>query len=383
MASSGNQWADFLARPGARSSDPEFNPPKKSMAQMFKGLSPDEVKALNDTEKFVGKGSDKPLTSPDALLASITPELPTLHDFKISLPAAPAPARNELSEALMKARNELSEALMKASLAATLGGSGTATTTNAAPSKSLSADDLKEIWAMVEKSKAQVEKSKAQLADSFRESFEQQYQFNPDLGISSSIRPFGKSMLMSTPLRKNDLFGDFTKIKGRTADWIITDEVAQINHVEDEMATTEMSEVSKAALEKLAAEMQKGFESAKPVVTLLAPESLTVLMTSKGYQKAGHIGGEEFVPQSIYLGKKGKLIACFKPREAAAYQHAEMPVDDALVKMAGFAEAAEASCADGYKSRMNDIKKEVTQQRDAERLAEKADVYKDIGFGSW
>src|SRR3569832_2070143 len=164
VASSGNQWADFLARPGARSSDPEFSPPKKSMAQMFKGLSPDEVKALNDTEKFVGKGSDKPLTSPDALLAAITPELPTLHDFKISLPAAPAPARNELSEALMKARNELSEALMKASLAAAHSGSGTATTTNAAPSKSLSADDLKKKRTKKEKTKTQEKKTKAQLA---------------------------------------------------------------------------------------------------------------------------------------------------------------------------------------------------------------------------
>lgn len=197
-----------------------------------------------------------------------------------------------------------------------------------------------------------------------------------DPEFNQPVRPAGKSILLSTPSGEDSLID---KIQGLEATEVWVDEVYEI---EEMMAKSELTEDMKAELEKLAKEMTEGFQANKQGVTLLAPEALTVL-SAKGYGKQSHIGGEEFVPHEVYLGKKGALIGCFKPTEASAYQRMEMPIEDALTKLSGFRQIAELSCADGYQSRMSDIRNAVSAQREKEELAKKADVYADIGFGTW
>lgn len=177
------------------------------------------------------------------------------------------------------------------------------------------------------------------------------------------------------------------KIKGREATEVWIDELStdfKDNQTDEEIMgkLDVMKGETKAALEALAAEMQEFFQ--KPhVVSLLAPEALTVLQSAKGFAKVSHIGGEEFVPDKVYLGKKGKLIGTFKSKDAAAYQHMEMPIDDAISKLDGFFEVTEQACEDGYHARIKSIRSQVAAEREAEGLAEKADVYASIGFGSW
>lgn len=178
--------------------------------------------------------------------------------------------------------------------------------------------------------------------------------------------------------------GSKTKMHGHySGNFLIVDEVD--GFTEEDMKSyvpTESPEVQKA-LNDLAAEINEGFKDAAGAgarVELLASELLTTL-TAKGYSKTPHIGGEDFIPVSVHLGKRGKLIAVFKPTEAAAYQVMEMAVDDAITKLSSFDDILDICCEGGYKSRLSDIRKLTLQAREVEELAAKGAVYEE--YGSW
>ena len=163
---------------------------------------------------------------------------------------------------------------------------------------------------------------------------------------------------------------------------MIFDEFAEIKEeVMIGLKTAEVSEETKAKLEALAEELTGNLkQNASSVYTLLSAELLTT-MSSKGYAKTSHIGGEEFYADSVYLGKKGKLIAVFKPVGAAAYGTMEMPVDFAIAKLSDYDIALENSCANGYKSRMSHVENSARSEREIKQLAEKGSDYEE--FGSW
>lgn len=179
-----------------------------------------------------------------------------------------------------------------------------------------------------------------------------------------------------TPASENSLID---KIQGYEITKVWIDEAHEIEVV---MAKSELTEDLIAELEKLAKEMTEGFQATKQKVALLAPEALSVL-TAKGWAKKSHIGGEEFVPHQVYLGKRGALIGHFKPADAATYQRMEMPIEDALTRLSGFYEIAELCCVNGYHLRIIDIRSAVSERLEKEEMAKKADVYADIGFGTW
>lgn len=141
---------------------------------------------------------------------------------------------------------------------------------------------------------------------------------------------------------------------------------------------------AKVEMEKLAEEMEVYIASAPSVkVRLAAPEMLTVMIPGKGFSKVSHIGGEEFIPHGVYLGKRDKLIATFKPVDAVTYHHMEMPVDEAMTNLAGYDEFATNSCDGGYSLRIRDIRNNVQRAQELEQVAEKSAQYADLGFGSW
>lgn len=139
------------------------------------------------------------------------------------------------------------------------------------------------------------------------------------------------------------------------------------------------------ALEKLAACMTASFEkdaNTLPAVTLLSPSALTVSVPGKGYRKINHVGGEEFRPVRVTVGKTGKLIFVFKPLAAAVYAEMEMLEVDAQTQLEGFRQMANDACGSGnFVDAMRAIRQIETKAYEQEQVKEKAAVYEE--FGSW
>lgn len=144
-----------------------------------------------------------------------------------------------------------------------------------------------------------------------------------------------------------------------------------------------------AGLADLAADLTAHFLSAGAnadginTCSLTGPESLTVTTEGRGYSKLPHLGGEEFIPDTAYLGKRGKVIVCFKPRDAAAYSTMEMPIEEALVKLDGFSIIANDLEGPPLMERLKGLKREESKLREQEKMKDKFVEYADIGFGSF
>lgn len=377
---SNDQWASFLARPGARSTDPEFNRPKiPTMAEILRGRTAGEIEALNKIETFVRDRSDKPLTPPEMLFPEIAiPSAEEAKVFGVDIRQEPSPLD---PDAVVLDNGLLLTGIQKKAvedLGLTMGVASTTATTTAS-AKSFTSEDMEKMVKALSESAPATSKLFNDLyltKPTFDKAADSMKAFGSSMA-GLKIRPPGKSIITSMPISKDSFV---EKTLGKSADFIVFDEVQDIEEI---MAKAEPTEEMKAELEKLAKEMQEYFQAKPTVVSLLAPAALTVLIPTKGYSKSSHIGGEEFVPDGVYLGKKGKLIGTFKPKDAAPYKHMEMPIDDALSQLSNLFTICEDSCADGYQSRMSDIRNSAIKQREAEELVEKADVYRDIGFGTW
>jgi hypothetical protein len=116
------------------------------------------------------------------------------------------------------------------------------------------------------------------------------------------------------------------------------------------------------------------------ILTLKGPESLTVETDGK-YTKAPHIGGEEFTLDSVYLGKRGVIIAKFKPVVGESYQWMEMPVGMAAEKLNCFGEVAIECVENGLFASIDRINRAATAAHEVEANKEKFNEY--AAFGSW
>lgn len=115
---------------------------------------------------------------------------------------------------------------------------------------------------------------------------------------------------------------------------------------------------------------------------LAEPLTLTVKKKDGSYSKRPHVGGEEFKVVRCYVSKRSRLIYVFKPVDVADYVEMEMPESQAKASLNDFA----AFIGTGG-SELDRLKRDVMQKAslDAERekMADRHDVYADLGFGSW
>lgn len=142
-----------------------------------------------------------------------------------------------------------------------------------------------------------------------------------------------------------------------------------------------------AGLADLAADLTGHFlnlaaDGAPNVCRLKGPQVLTVEIAGKGYRKESHIGGEEFKPRSAHVGKKGKIILVFEPRSASSYQTAEFLAEDAFRELDGVEEVTTIG-GTSYAARVAALNKQKQKIRDADLMQARADVYADLGFGSF
>lgn len=106
--------------------------------------------------------------------------------------------------------------------------------------------------------------------------------------------------------------------------------------------------------------------------------SLTVKTAEKGYQKAAHVGGEEFKVVRGYHGKRDGAILVFTPVAASNYTEMELPVtkaeclsglDDALRKVS-------------WSSRVKQIASDKIKAREELANTERTQAYGN-DYGGW
>jgi len=137
-------------------------------------------------------------------------------------------------------------------------------------------------------------------------------------------------------------------------------------------------------LEKLSARITDHFkEQAESdlTVSLMSPGMLTVNVQGKGYRKQNHIGGEDFIASSVYIGAQGKLIFKFKPVAAAQYIEMEMNEVDAAANLSGFRSLANIAAGGDFFAELRNIRALASRAKQAQEVVEKAAVYEN--FGSW
>ena len=115
---------------------------------------------------------------------------------------------------------------------------------------------------------------------------------------------------------------------------------------------------------------------------LLSPMTLVVKRENGTYSKVAHVGCEDFLPTRCYWGRRGKLIFVFKPVMASDY--VEMEIDEASARayLIRFGDFLKELVGD-LDQRIARIRTKVAAKREAEKLADRHETYKDIGFGSW
>lgn len=115
---------------------------------------------------------------------------------------------------------------------------------------------------------------------------------------------------------------------------------------------------------------------------LASPETLTIKKANGTYSKKAHIGSEDFRPTSVYMGKRGKLIFVFKPVMVADYVEAELDETQAKEKLMGFKDWCKENLAEIQDS-IAAMRTETALEHERAAMAERADQYKDLGYGSW
>jgi len=136
------------------------------------------------------------------------------------------------------------------------------------------------------------------------------------------------------------------------------------------------------ALEEISKKMSEAMKATTETFMLSAPVTLTVRKSTGGYSKQAHMGMEDFQPVSAYMGKRGKIIFVFKPVMVSDYAEMEMDEQQAFAHLNGFKDFIRERVGDLHKLQ-SEIKVEMAKKAEEQKLADRFETYKDIGFGSW
>jgi hypothetical protein len=116
---------------------------------------------------------------------------------------------------------------------------------------------------------------------------------------------------------------------------------------------------------------------------LAEPLTLTVKKKDGSYSKRPHVGGEEFKVARCYVGKRAGLIYVFKPVDVADYVEMEMPESQAKTSLGGFAAFIGKVGGSEFDRLKRDVMQKASLDAEREKMADRHDVYADLGFGSW
>lgn len=186
-----------------------------------------------------------------------------------------------------------------------------------------------------------------------------------------------KVTTLFTPLTKDDSawYEEAAEISPEDWDNIAKDGMS----INADDVKAEMEALTKSINDWIAANQSQ--VTANPV-SLTGPASLTV-MKAGSYSKASHIGGEEFVVQSVYFGKRDKILVKFAPTSASAYTVMEMNTTEAGATLTGFTDLMGDAVFGGIDNAIKAIHTAQSKIREAEANKDKFVEYEEIGFGSW
>ena len=157
---------------------------------------------------------------------------------------------------------------------------------------------------------------------------------------------------------------------------------------QEPMATRKKEEPPKAlneeekALEALAEEITKAFAGCGETFMLASPMALTVKRKDGTYSKQAHIGSEDFHVVRAYMGKKGKFIYVFRPVMIADYVEMEMDETQAQANLVGLREWMGSKLGD-IRKRRDELRAELAKTVEAQKLEDRYETYRELGFGSW
>lgn len=160
-----------------------------------------------------------------------------------------------------------------------------------------------------------------------------------------------------------------------------------IHELLEEIEMTEEEKSKEAlALEALAKSITEywaspDYELDQDQFALSGPVSLTILRApseshKSGYGKKAHIGGEEFIGEKAYLGKRGHIICCFKPVGVEDYMTMEMPLGDCFAQLTGF---QKHFVEQGFNVQFQAIRDAKNQEKQAADLEKFSSQYSDFG----
>ena len=135
-------------------------------------------------------------------------------------------------------------------------------------------------------------------------------------------------------------------------------------------------------LDLLAEEITAVMAATTETFMLSAPMLLTVKRPGGTFAKVAHVGSEDFQPVRAYMGKRNKMIFVFKPVMVSEYSEMEMDEASATANLVAFKDYLREFVGDiEYKA--GQIKARIAGNKEREKLADRAETYKNIGFGSW
>jgi hypothetical protein len=160
-----------------------------------------------------------------------------------------------------------------------------------------------------------------------------------------------------------------------------------IHELLEEVEMTEEEKSKEAvALEALAKAVTEywaspDYELDQTQFSLSGPVSLTILRApsethKSGYGKKAHIGGEEFIGEKAYLGKRGQIICCFKPVGVEDYSVMEMALGDCFAQLTGF---QKHFVENGFSAQFQAIRDAKNQEKQAADLEKFSANYEDFG----
>ncbi|HDR9086307.1 TPA: hypothetical protein QDB10_002198 [Burkholderia vietnamiensis] len=112
---------------------------------------------------------------------------------------------------------------------------------------------------------------------------------------------------------------------------------------------------------------------------LTQPLTLTIKTRQGQYKKKAFIGDEAFAFQSVYVGKRGDVIAVFKARVPVEWSFMEAPLSEACTFLKGFKAFADECMGGSVEEAMENMDSALVAQKAAERNAQLADP----AFASW
>lgn len=136
-------------------------------------------------------------------------------------------------------------------------------------------------------------------------------------------------------------------------------------------------------LQALADELTKQIQANPVSCMLMEPLSLTVKKRDGQYSKRPHVGGENFRPESVYAGKRGKMIYVFKPQDVADYVTMEMDENMAKKSLSDFGDYIARVAGPEFARSKKEAMEAASMAAEREKLSERIDQYADLGFGSW